>query len=182
MNFMKKDEAIIPVERIEHVIYIIRGQKVILDQDLAMLYGVETKQLNRAVSRNQKRFPEDFIFKLTKEEWGLLKCQIGTSKIGRGGKQKLPMAFTEHGVAMASNLLKSQRAAEVSVEIVRAFIRMRQVLATHKEMTKELSDLKNFVLKHSNANGRELKRVWNAIDKLAKPIDDKKPKIGFNLN
>lgn len=181
---MKNNEtkSIIPTERIEGVIYIIRGHKVILDKDLAALYGVETKQLNRAVSRNQKRFPKDFIFKLAKEEWDLLKCQIGTSNIGRGGKQKLPMAFTEHGVAMASNLLKSQRAAEVSVEIVRAFIRMRQVLATHKEMSKELAELKSFLLKHSNKTDREFKKIWMAIDRLSTPPSKiRQRQIGFDL-
>lgn len=182
---MKKDEInlIIPIERIENVIYVIRDHKVILDQDLAKLYGVSTGNFNKAINRNQKRFPEDFAFRLTKKEWGGLIFQIGISKKGRGGRQKLPMAFTEHGVAMTANLLKSNRAIAISVEIVRAFIRMRQVLANHKEMTKELSDLKNFVLKHSNSNDREFKRIWNTMERLAKPNKNMgQRQIGFDLS
>jgi len=182
---MDKDESksIIPLERIERVIYVIRDRRVILDKDLAMLYGVETKNLNRAVIRNWKRFPEDFIFQLTKQEWTNLKCQFGTSSSGWGGKRKLPMAFTEHGVAMASNLLKSERAIEVSVEIVRAFIRMRQILTSHREMSKELAELKSFLLKHSHANDREFRQVWRAIEKLSMSLTEKKQgKIGFDLN
>lgn len=180
---MQKDEisSIIPFERIENVIYIIRDHRIILDQDLAKLYGVSTGNFNKAINRNQKRFPEDFAFKLTKKEWDFLIFQIGISKKGRGGRRKLPMVFTEHGVAMAANLLKSNRAIIISVEIVRAFIRMRQVLASHKEITKELSDLKNFILKHSNSNNREFKRIWNTIDKLASPKNKEQRQIGFNL-
>lgn len=184
MNFMKNDElkSIMPIERIEKVIYIIRDRKVILDQDLAALYGTETKQLNRAVVRNRKRFPEDFIFQLTKQEWTNLKCQIGTSSSGWGGKRKLPMAFTEHGVAMAANLLKSERAIAVSVEIVRAFIRMREFLSSQKEMGRELCNLKSFLLKHSHANDREFQRIWRAIGKLSSPPAEKtQRKIGFDL-
>jgi hypothetical protein len=179
---MNKDElrSIMPVERIEGFIYVIRGQKIILDRDLAMLYGVETKQLNRAVMRNRKRFPEDFIFQMTKQEWINLKCQFGTSSSDWGGKRKLPIAFTGHGVAMASNLLKSARAVEMSVEIVRAFIRIRQVLAGYKEMNKELTDLKSFLLKHSNSNDREFRRVWQTIEKLSSPPAERK--IGFDLD
>lgn len=181
---MDKDEinSIIPAERIGGMIYIIRDQKVILDQDLAMLYGVETKNLNKAVARNSKRFPKDFMFQLTIEEWDYLRFQIGTSNAGRGGRRYLPFVFTEHGAVMASNLLKSNRAIEVSIEIVRAFIRMRQVLAEHKEMSKELTELKSFLLKHSNKTDREFKRVWDAIDKLVEPTKSNQRKIGFNLD
>jgi len=182
---MNKNESksIIPLEKIERVIYVIRGQKIILDQDLATLYGVKTKNLNKAVSRNQERFPEDFIFRLTYEEWANLKFQIGTSSLNWGGRRKLPLAFTEHGVAMASNLLKSKRAIEVSVEIVRVFIRMRQTLTSHKEMSKELAELKSFLLKHSNQTNREFKRIWQAIEKLSKQPDRKEQrKIGFDVS
>jgi hypothetical protein len=179
---MKKDESkiIIPAERVEQVIYFIRGQRVILDQDLAVLYGVQTKRLNEQVHRNADRFPEDFAFQLTKEEWVNLKSQIATSSWG--GRRKLPIAFTEQGVAMAANILKSKQATLISIEIVRAFIRLRQILATHKEMAKELADLKAFTLKHSNANDREFKRVWDAIDKIINPPVLEEPRrIGFNL-
>ncbi len=196
---MKKDDSksIVPVENIEQLIYIIRGRKVILDQDLAALYGVETGHFNRAIKRNQKRFPEDFAFELTKEEWENLICQIGISSFNRtnlkfqngtsssnwGGRRKLPMTFTEYGVAMASNLLKSERAIEVSVEIVRAFIRLRHVLASHKEITKDLKEVKEFMIKHSHKTDKEFKRVWNAIDKLINPPPPKEVRrIGFNLS
>jgi len=182
---MNKDgiKSIIPTERIEKSIYVIRGRRIILDQDLATLYGVETKSLNRAVIRNRRRFPENFIFQLTKQEWANLKFQIGTSSLIWGGRRKLPIAFTEHGVAMAANLLKSDRAIGVSVEIVRTFIRMRHTLSSLKDVSKELADLKSFLLKHSNANDREFRRVWCTIEKLAKPTNDKgQPKIGFDLN
>lgn len=184
-NFMNNDELkfIIPAERIERTIYIIRDRKVILDQDLAALYGVGTRDLNKAVSRNRKRFPEDFIFKLTHTEWDCLMFQIGTSKTGRGGRRKLPMAFTEHGVAMAANLLKSERAIKISVEIVRAFIRLREFLSSRKAINKEISELKSFVLKHSHANDREFQRVWAAFEKLITPPPEKEqPRIGFRIN
>ncbi len=182
---MKNDGFLIPVERIERAIYIIRGRKVILDQDLAALYGVATKNFNKAISRNRQRFPEDFAFQLSKEEWNSLRFQIGTSKTGRGGRRYPPFVFTEHGVVMAANLLKSDRAIAISVEIVRAFIRLREFLSSQKEISKELSDLKSFLLKHSNTNDREFKRVWDAITKLTEPLDigtKNQPKIGFDLN
>ena len=181
---MKKGESklIVPSEWIEGVIYIIRGSKVILDQDLAMLYGVKTKNFNKAIKRNLERFPEDFAFQLTKEEWDNLRFQFGTSKKGRGGRRYLPLVFTEQGVAMAANILKSKQAALISIEIVRAFVRLRQTLASHKEMSKELAELKAFTLKHSHANDREFKRVWQAIEKLSNPPVEEKPKIGFDLS
>lgn len=181
---MSKSEskAIIPSEIIKQSIYIIRSHKVILDKDLAMLYGVETKNLNKAVSRNLERFPEDFVFQLTKEEWDSLRFQIGTSDVGRrGGRRYLPFAFTEHGVAMASNILRSNRAIEVSIQIIRTFIRLRQTLITHKELTKEMTQLKAFTLKHSHANNKEFKRIWEAIEKLSIP-PDKNRMIGFDLS
>lgn len=184
---------IIPVTRIENVIYFIRGRKVILDQDLAALYEVETKQLNRAVKRNKSRFPEDFIFKLTKAEWNNLRCQIGTSnsnslrsqivtsKSQKGGRRYIPFVFTEHGVAMAANLLKSDRAIEVSVEIVRTFIRLREFLGLQKEFVKELAELKDYVLKNTHKTNREFLRIWRTIEKLTgKPKEQRK--IGFDLN
>jgi phage regulator Rha-like protein len=189
----KESEAIIPVERIENVIHIIRGQKVILDQDLAVLYGVETKQLNRSVKRNKERFPEDFAFQLTKEELNSLRCQFGTSnenilksqfatsKAGKGGRRYLPYFFTEHGVLMAANILKSKRAITVSIEIVRAFNRLRQILASHKILAKELQEIKEFVLKNSLKTDREFKRIWRTIEKLTNPINKDQRKIGFDI-
>jgi len=133
-----------PVALVESRILVIRGQKVLLDQDLAALYQVETKALNRAVRRNQDRFPEDFMFQLTPVEVELLRCQFGTSKDSdenRGGRRYLPYAFTEQGIAMLSGVLTSTRAVEVNVAIMRTFVRLRQLLATHEELARRLDQL-----------------------------------------
>jgi hypothetical protein len=159
-----ESKAIIPAERIEVLIHLIRGQKVILDQDLAILYGVDTGSFNRSIQRNQNRFPEDFAFRLNENEWANLKCQIGIASSGWGGRRNLPVAFTEHGAAMAATILKSERAVMVSVEIVRTFIRLRHFLASQQEVNKELTELKSFVLKHSSQNDREFRRIWKAIE------------------
>src|SRR5262245_5199279 len=119
---------LIPVERIEKAIYLIRGEKVMLDRDLADLYDVETKMLNRAVKRNLARFPADFMFQLTAEEATLLRYQTGTSKTVRGGSRYRPYAFTEQGVAMLSSVLRSKRAVQVNIEIMRAFVNLRSML------------------------------------------------------
>jgi len=189
---MNKNEskAIIPVECIENTIHIIRGHKVIIDQDLAVLYGVPTKRLNEQVRRNVDRFPQDFAFQLTKDEWNSLRFKIGTSNenilkpqiatSSWGGRRKLPFVFTEHGVLMAANILKSKRAITVSIEIVRTFIKLRQVLSSQKELTKELMEIKEFVLKNSLKTDREFQRVWRTIEKLTeKPKEQRK--IGFDL-
>ncbi len=131
------------IEVISSKICLIRGIKVMLDRDVAELYGVETKQLKRAVRRNINRFPEDFMFQLTKEEYQLLRSQFGTFK--RGGHSKyLPMAFTEQGVAMLSSILNSNRAIEVNIAIMRVFVKLRETMATHTELTHKLSDLARF--------------------------------------
>jgi len=173
--------SIVPIERIENCIYIIRGQKVMLDRDLASLYDVETKALNRAVDRNKARFPEDFSFYLSSEEWKILKCQIGTSKNGSGGKQKLPRVFTEHGATAAAFTLRSSRAQIMSVQVIRAFIHMRQLLTSHKEIFKEVGELKSFVLKYSRTTDQEFRRVWKAIEKLS-AAPSNVSKIGFRLD
>ena len=126
---------------VEHKIYIIRGQRVMVDFDLAEIYGIPTKSLNLAVRRNIQRFPEDFMFQLTKDESQSLRFQIETSKIGRGGSRYLPYVFTEHGVAMLSAVLKSQRAVQMSIFIVRAFIKMREVLATHTDLAHKIEEI-----------------------------------------
>src|SRR6185369_5985925 len=133
---------LIPLERIERAILLIRGQKVILDTDLAALYGVETGALNRAVKRNLSRFPSDFMLQLTLEEVKILKCQIGISSSGHGGRRRsLPYVFTEQGVAMLSSVLNSDRAVAVNIEIMRAFVRLRQMLATNAELARKLEAL-----------------------------------------
>lgn len=130
---MKKSVALFSVEDIANSILLVRSQKVLLDSDLAALYGVETKVLLQAVKRNRRRFPEDFMLRLAADEWQALRSQFVTLKIGRGQHRKyLPYAFTEQGVAMLSSVLKSERAIAVNIEIMRAFVRMRQLLATNK--------------------------------------------------
>src|ERR1700733_10187575 len=137
---MARVHSVIPVERIASRIYLIRGEKVMLDSDLADLYGVETKNLNKAVKRNPRRFPEDFMFQLSVEEFEALRFQIGTSN-GRGGRRTLPYVFTEQGVAMLSSVLHSDRAAEVNVLIIRTFVAFRQMLATSEELARKVQQL-----------------------------------------
>ena len=138
---MSKDKSLIPVERIERSIFLIRGHKVMLDSDLAELYGVTTKRLNERVMRNFSRFPEDFMFQLTESETQLLRSQIATSKKGRGGRRYPPYAFTEQGVAMLSSVLGSKRAIQVNIEIMRAFVRLRRILASHADLARKLEAL-----------------------------------------
>lgn len=123
-----KQSSLIPVERIEKAIYFIRGEKVMLDSDLAALYGVATARLNQQVNRNIERFPEDFMFQLTNEEFKGLMLQIATSKKGRGGRRKSPLVFTERGAIMAANILNSRRAVRMSVFVVRAFVKLRETV------------------------------------------------------
>jgi hypothetical protein len=169
-----KEGSLIPVERIERSILLIRGHKVILDSDLAELYGVTTKRLNERVRRNLSRFPEDFMFQLTESETHLLRSQFATSKEGRGGRRYLPYAFTEQGVAMLSSVLNSERAIKANIEIMRAFVRLRQILASNKELAKRLDELE----KKYDA---QFKIVFDAIRKLMTPPEAQTPKkrIGF---
>ena len=163
-------ESQIPTERIENIILLIRGHKVILDEDLAQLYSVETKALNRAFLRNRERFPEDFVFQLTEKEHENLRCQFGTSK--RGGRRYRPYAFTEQGVAMLSGVLRSKRAVQVNVEIMRAFVRLRRLLASNEQLARKLDVLEN---KYDS----QFKVVFDAIRKLMTPPEPNKRKIGF---
>jgi len=132
-------QALIPAGVIEHRIYLLRNHKVMLDRDLAHLYGVDTRILNQAVKRNRERFPEDFMFQLSSKETRNLRSQIVTSRWG--GRRYLPYAFTEQGVAMLSSVLKSKRAIQVNIAIMRTFVRLRQILATHKELARKLEEL-----------------------------------------
>ena len=137
---MATKQAVVPSERIEKCILLIRGQKVILDRDLAELYGVTTGNLNKAVTRNLDRFPEDFMFRLTGQELSALMFQNGMSKKeGRGGTRKLPRAFTEQGVAMLSSVLRSKCAIQVNIETMRAFVRLSRLLAGHAELARKLA-------------------------------------------
>ena len=167
---------------IKNLIYEIRGQKVMLDFELAELYEVETKKLNQAVKRNKERFPKDFVFQLTSEEWKTLRSQIVTSKTEtetRGGRQYLPYVFTEQGVAMLSGVLRSRRAVEVNVQIMRTFVKLRQWALDSKEFGKRLLDLEKYFIEHCTDNEREIKRIYEAIDLL---MDRTKPNdIGFKV-
>ena len=146
------------LEKIQTKIYEIRGQKVMLDSDLAELYNVETKNLNLAVKRNIKRFPSDFMFQLVKSEWDILRLQIETSK-GRGGTRYLPYAFTEQGVAMLSGILNSDKAIETNIAIMRAFVFVRQYALTHKDLTEKLQEFEN-------KYDKQFKDVYEAITYL----------------
>ena len=171
---MKKSLAVIPVERVEQTIVRIRDEKVILDADLAKLYGVSTKRLNEQVKRNRERFPEDFMFQLTIEEARSAersRSQIATLKRGQNLKYR-PLAFTEHGAIMAANVLNSKRAVQVSVQIVRAFIRLRQILASNEELARKLNDLEK---KYDH----QFKIVFDAIRELMTPPPLGTKPIGF---
>jgi len=141
MSKTRVSKSVIPAERIEKSIFLIRGQKVILDRDLAAIYGAPTFRFNEAVKRNRDRFPEDFMFQLTQEELETLISQNAMPKPGRGGRRTLPYAFTEHGAVMAANILKSPLAVQMSVTVVRAFIKMREMLIEQSDLAKKLSDL-----------------------------------------
>jgi len=164
---------LVPLEHVERVILIIRGHKVLLDVDLADIYGVEAKVLNQAVKRNIERFPEDFMFQLTAEEAEFLRSQTVTLKGGRGQHRKyLPYAFTEQGVAMLSSVLRSPRAVQVNIEIMRAFVRLRQMLQSNSDLARKLTAME----KKYDA---QFKIVFDAIRELMTPPTKPKRRIGF---
>ena len=181
------EQSFVPIERIERAILSLRGHRVLLDAELAALYGVETKALNRAVKRNCERFPADFMFQLTKEEVAALRRHFGTTKVddggvvrsqfgtseGRGGSRYLPYAFTEQGVAMLSSVLHSERAILVNIEIMRAFVRLRQMLASNADLARKLAALER-------KYDAQFKVVFDAIRELMTPPEPKKKRsIGF---
>jgi hypothetical protein len=166
--------SIIPPQRIKSFILFIRGHKVMLDKDLATLYGVTTFNLNKAVKRNLKRFPPDFMFRLTRVDVKSLIFQTGISKKGRGGTRYYPYAFTEQGVAMLSGVLNSDRAILVNIEIMRTFAKLRRILSSHKELARKLAELEQ-------KYDIQFKVVFDAIRQLmAPPEEAKKPRIGFH--
>lgn len=168
--------ALVPVEVIENRILSMRGQRVMLSADLAELYGVEPKALVQAVKRNLKRFPEDFMFQLTQDEGRLLRSQNVTLKKGRGQHTKYPAyAFTEQGIAMLSSVLNSDRAIAVNIEIMRAFVRLREMVASHEELAKKLEELE----KKYDAR---FKAVFDAIHALLEPPKKPKRGIGFETS
>jgi phage regulator Rha-like protein len=168
---------VIPNEWIQKRIYLIRNQKVMIDSDLAELYGIETKILNKAVSRNVDRFPDDFMFPLTLEEWNSLRFHFGTSKTGRGGRRYLPFVFTEQGVAMLSSVLKSKRAVKVNIQIMRAFVMLREILSSHKELAHKLKELELKIETHDE----QITAIFEAINQLISEPEKPKRKIGFGV-
>jgi phage regulator Rha-like protein len=164
------------LQRIEKFIYVIRNTRVMLDSDLARLYGVETRVLKQAVRRNKKRFPDDFMFELTKEENRVLRSQNVTLERGKYSKY-LPFAFTEQGVAMLSSILNSERAIEVNIEIMRAFVRVREMLGAHRELTARLKELENSIQDHDE----QIQTIFEAIRQLMTPSEKSKKKIGFEV-
>jgi hypothetical protein len=170
---MERKQSVVPVERVKETILFVRGQKVILDADLAKLYGVTTKRLNEQVKRNRDRFPEDFMFQLKVEEKAevVANCDhLSTLKYSR----VLPHAFTEHGAIMAASVLNTSRAIEVSIFVVRAFVKLREMVAAHKEIERKLIGLEK---KYDN----QFKVVFEAIRQLMAPPETKKRKIGFEV-
>jgi len=174
---MTSKELPISVERIEKAILLVRGQKVILDKDLAVLYGVETRVLKQAVRRNRNRFPSDFMFELTKEENRSLRSQNVILEPGRYSKY-LPFAFTEQGVAMLSSILNSERAIEVNIAIMRVFVRLREMMATHKELAFKLVELEERLEGHDE----QIQNIFEAIRQLMTPPARETKKIGFGVN
>jgi hypothetical protein len=163
----RKDKSVIPIERIASCIYVIRGKKVMLDADLAALYQVETCNLNKAVKRNLDRFPEDFMFRLAQEEAENLKFQNGIASWG--GRRTPPYAFTEQGVAMLSSVLRSQRAAQVNMAMIRTFVKLREILATHEDLARKVAQ-----------HDRQIAVLFEQVKHLLEPPPaPKKPPIGF---
>jgi hypothetical protein len=180
---MKKRAIIVPTDSVESHILTVRGQKVILDSDLAEIYGVETSALNRAVKRNSHRFPPDFIFQLTREEFANLRCQIGISSSRYGGRRFLPYAFSENGAVMAANVLNSPEAVRMSVLVVRAFIQMRVLLSGSKELAAELKKLEAKLTArldvHESAIVDVLRRIMQLLDPPpVSPVPEKS--MGFH--
>jgi hypothetical protein len=168
-----KLELAISPEVVMSKIYLIRGQKVMLDRDLAEMYGVETRRLNEQVKRNNERFPQDFMFQLKMEEFENLKSQIATSSWG--GVRKLPLAFTEQGVAMLSSILNSSVAIQVNIQIIRIFTKMRAMLLTNKDILLKLESLEKDV----TANKQDIANIFEALKQLLTPPAEKRIRIGF---
>lgn len=173
---MKQEKSNVPVEKIEKAIFMIRGQKVMLSTQLADLYDVAPKVLMQSVKRNIDRFPEDFMFQISMEEFENLKSQFVTSSWG-GIRRARPYAFTEQGVAMLSSVLRSKRAVQVNIEIMRAFVRLREMVAAHRELAKKLAELESRLEDHDE----RIDVIFEAIRQLMAPPEKKRRKIGFEV-
>ncbi len=175
-SIINKSKTLVPTEIIQRKIYLIRGRKVMVDDDLAALYGVETKVLIQAVKRNLRRFPLDFMFQLSKIEGQCLRSQIVTSNIGRGGRRYLPYVFTEQGVAMLSSILNSDRAIDVNIQIMRVFTKLREMMSSHKDLARKIEKLEERFKDHDE----KFVLVFDAIRQLlAEPEEPKKEPMGF---
>ena len=173
---IKKPQSVVPAEVIQHQILFIRGKKVMLDSDLSRLYRVEAKYLLRQVRRNKDRFPDDFMFQLTKKEYEILRCQFGTSRWG--GRRYLPLAFTEQGVAMLSSVLNSKRAIAVNIQIMRIFVQLKDLMISHRDLAYKIEGLERKFKEH----GKKFVLVFKAIRQLMAPPPEKpKGKMGFHL-
>ncbi|MGB7769574.1 MAG: ORF6N domain-containing protein [Verrucomicrobiia bacterium] len=170
-----RETQMLPAERVERLIHLARGEKVLLDADLARLYGVTTGNLNKAVKRNQSRFPADFMFQLTDREAELLIFQVGRSK-QRGGRRHNPYAFTEQGVAMLSSVLRSKRAVQVNVAIMRAFVSLRRMLTANETLARRLAELE----RHLEGHDQAIKSLFDAIRQLMAPPIKPRREIGFH--
>lgn len=167
-------KTLLPAVRIERAILLFRGEKVLLDEDLATLYGVSVKRLNEAVKRNRQRFPRDFMFQLSRSETALLRSQFATSSV-HGGRRYRPHVFTEHGVAMLSGVLRNERAVRVNIEIMRTFVRMRRILGAHTELAAKLNELER-------RYDHQFKVVFDAIRELMAPPRRGGRLIGFGAD
>jgi phage regulator Rha-like protein len=174
---MRKTDQLIPIERISSKIFLIRDEKVLLDFDLAELYGVQTKHLIQAVKRNLNRFPDDFMFQLSKEEFAVLKSQIVTSSWG--GRRYLPYAFTEQGVAMLSSVLNSERAIKVNIAIMRAFVKMRKILESNESLAKKLRQLEKETKEKFAEHQEQISLIFEAIKELVTEKEKPKRRMGF---
>ena len=174
---MNPKELPIPIKRIERLIFLIHGQKVMLDSDLARIYGVTTARLNQQVKRNPDRFPSDFMFQLTQEEFDGVMLQSATSNTGRGGRRKLPYAFTEHGAIMLATVLNSSIAVRASLQVVRAFVRLREMLASNAVLAHKLAELERRVEGHDQA----IRNLFEAIRQLLAQPPLKRRPIGFHV-
>jgi hypothetical protein len=177
-------------DHIERSIFVIRGEKVLLDAQLAAFYDVPTRRLVEQVKRNIERFPGNFMFQLSGEEWQVLRSQFATSNPGpparpprtatRGGRRYAPYAFTEQGVAMLSSVLRSKRAVEVNIQIMRAFVRLRQLLTVHKELAARLTKLEEKMRTRDHAANQQFQQIFALLDQLFNPPPPPPPRIGFH--
>lgn len=170
------ENTIVTVGHVEHSIMLVRGHRVILDSDPAAFYGVETRRLNEQVRRNIERFPDDFACRLTKQEFDNLKSQVATSSGRWGGRRKLPLVFTEHGALMAASVLNAPKAIEMSILVVRAFVKLRNIIATHSQLGAKLAELE----KHLSTHDQQIVVLFDAIRELMAPPVRLKRRIGFD--